>query len=109
MEEKGCRPLDMLKAATRNIAVAYGKGDQLGTLEPGKMADLLILRKNPLQAAENYRSIETIIQAGRIIDAAKLPERNFLSQPLEPAPEETDYIPFVPGRETFPMCQCMRR
>ena len=64
MEEKGCPPMEMLRAATRNIAVAYGKDKDLGTLEPGKIADLLILDKNPLQAAENYRSIHMIFKDG---------------------------------------------
>ena len=109
MQQKGCPPMAMLEAATRNIAVAYGKGTQLGTLEPGKIADLLILDKNPLEAAENYRSIETIIKGGKIVDTSKLPERNLLTTPLDPSQEEADFIPFVATRETFPMCHCMRR
>ena len=109
MQEKGCPPMAMLKAATRNIAVAYGKGDDLGTLEPGKIADLLILKRNPQQAAENYRSIETILQGGKIVDTTKLPERNILTRPLEPAQEEAEFVPFLPTRATFPLCPCMRR
>jgi hypothetical protein len=109
IEEKVCAPLAMLKAATINSAAAYGNGDQLCTLEPGKVADLLVLGKNPLQAAENYRTIETVIQGGRIVDTVKLPERNILTRPLEPSPEEAGYLPFVASRETFPMCHCMRR
>jgi predicted amidohydrolase YtcJ len=109
MEEKGCAPLAMLKAATRNIAAAYGMGDQLGSLEPGKLADLLILGKNPLQAAANYRTIETVVQGGRIIDTVKLPERTILTRSLEASQEEAEYVPFVASRETFPMCHCMRR
>jgi imidazolonepropionase-like amidohydrolase len=109
MEEKGCSPMAMLKAATRNIAMAYGKIQELGTLERGKVADMLILGKDPLKAAENYRTIETIIQGGRVIDTAKLPERNILRRPLAPAAEEREYIPFLGVRETFPTCPCMRR
>jgi predicted amidohydrolase YtcJ len=108
MEEKGCAPLAMLKAATSNIAAAYGKGDQVGSLEPGKVADLLILGKNPLRAAENYRTIETVIQGGKVIDTVKLPERSLLTRPLEPSPEEDDYVTFVDSRVTLPMCHCMR-
>jgi imidazolonepropionase-like amidohydrolase len=109
MEEKGCPPMTMLKAATRNIAVAYGKGRELGTLEAGKVADMLILGKDPLAAADNYRSIETIIQGGKVIEAAKLPESRILTRPLEGAEEEHDYLPFLGRRETFPICACMRR
>jgi cytosine/adenosine deaminase-related metal-dependent hydrolase len=109
MEEKGCPPMAMLKAATRNIAVAYGKGHELGTLERGKIADLLVLRRNPLQAAENYRSIETIMQGGKIVDTTSLPERNILTRPLEPAQDEAEFVPFLATRATFPLCPCMRR
>ncbi len=57
MEEKGCPPLEILRAATKNIATAYRKDRDLGTLEPGKIADLILLNENPLQSAKNYRSI----------------------------------------------------
>ena len=80
-----------------------------GTLERGKIADLLILRRNPLQAAENYRSIETVIQGGKIVDTARLPERNILTGALEAAQEEVDFVPFVATGATFPLCPCMRR
>jgi cytosine/adenosine deaminase-related metal-dependent hydrolase len=99
----------MLKAATRNIAAAYGKGQELGTLEAGKVADMLILGKDPLKAAENYRTIETIIQGGKVIDTAKLPERSILTRPLDRAEEEREYVPFLGRREMFPICACMRR
>ena len=52
MEEKGCPAMEMLKAATRNIAVAYGKDKDLGTLEPGKIADMLILEEPPAGCGE---------------------------------------------------------
>src|SRR5258708_38796283 len=81
MEEKGCTPLAMLKAATSNIAAAYGKGDRLGTMRPGKVADPRILGRNPMQAAENYRTIETVIQGRAISDTAQLPERGIPARP----------------------------
>jgi predicted amidohydrolase YtcJ len=80
MEEKGCPPMAMLKAATRNIAVAYGKGHELGTLEGGK-----------------------------IVDTTSLPERNILTRPLEPAQDEAEFVLFLATRATFPLCPCMRR
>jgi imidazolonepropionase-like amidohydrolase len=88
MEEKGCQPMEMLKAATQNIAAAYGKQKDLGTLEQGKIADLLILDQNPLLAARHYRSICTIIKDGSVIDRESLPTKPILTKPLEPPVEE---------------------
>lgn len=105
MEEKECPPMEMLQAATRNIAVAYGKDNDLGTLEPGKLADLLILDKNPLQAAENYRSISMILKEGALVEREALPVNPILTKHAEPpAEEEASYIPFSMGSGAFPMC-----
>src|SRR6185437_16828202 len=100
MEEKGCAPMQMLKAATRNIAVAYGKDKDLGTLEPGKLADLVILNKDPLRSAANYRSIDLVIKEGVMVDRDKLPLKPVLTRTPDPASaEETCYTPFLsPGR-----------
>jgi len=109
MEEKGCLPMEMLRAATRNIAAAYGKADDLGTLEPGKLADLLILDKNPLEAAEHYRDIHLVIKDGMIVDRMALPTTPVLTRPMEPpAAEEAAYVPFLrTGRiRRSPMCMC---
>lgn len=111
MEEKGCPPMQMLKAATRNIAAAYGKDRDLGTIEPGKIADLLILEKNPLEAAANYRSIHTILKEGVVIDRDALPVNPILTRPLEPPTEEEgSYISFFSDTTGgFPMCPCCAR
>jgi imidazolonepropionase-like amidohydrolase len=104
MEQKGCAPMVMLKAATRNIAVAYGMDKNLGSLEAGKVADMLILDKNPLLSADNYRSIHTIIKDGLNVDRQALPVKPMLTRPLDaPAEEESTYVPFFAGSK-FPMC-----
>jgi imidazolonepropionase-like amidohydrolase len=106
MEEMGMRPMEMLKAATRNIAVAYKKDKDLGTLEPGKLADLVILDRDPLQSAENYRAIHMVIKGGDIVDRDALPLHPILTRPVEPPSEETRahrrhrHI----GRSGFPAC-----
>jgi len=66
--------MDALLAATRNIAEAYGKADELGTLEAGKRADLLILDADPLADPRNYRRIVEVLKDGSRIDRAALPE-----------------------------------
>jgi len=110
MEEKGMAPAEMLKAATHNIAIAYGKDKDLGSLEPGKIADLIILDKNPFQSAENYRSIRTIIKDGAVVDRDSLPTQRFLTNSL-PAPSD-ELLAYRAhrhvGRSGFPMCPlCM--
>lgn len=122
MEEKGCQPMRMLQAATRNIAIAYGKQQDLGTLEAGKFADMLILDKNPLEAAANYRTIHAVIKEGVVIDRDCLPLKPVLTASEPPAEEESAYRPF-PGTSLeslestvrgataplCPACMCLRR
>lgn len=62
--ECGLSPMEALVAATRTGAEMIGIQQQLGTLEPGKMADLLILSADPLADIRNIRRIETVIQGG---------------------------------------------
>ena len=104
MQEKGCSPMEMLKAATRNIAVAYGRDNDLGTLERGKIADLLVLDKNPLEAAENYRSIHMIVKDGAPVDRDALPLNPILTRPMEsPVEEEASYVTYLSSGK-FPPC-----
>lgn len=108
MEEKGCPPMEILKAATSNIAVAFRKDQDIGTLEQGKFADLLILDKDPLQSAENYRSIHLVMKEGAVVDRDALPLRPILTLVDPEAEEEATYIPFISKGPRLPMCpMCM--
>lgn len=77
--ELGMRPMDALLAATRNVARAYHVDDELGTLEKGKWADLLILGANPLENPAHYRCIDLVMKAGRVVDLNALPSRKVLT------------------------------
>ena len=104
MEEKGCPPMEILRAATRNIAVAYSKDKDLGTLEPGKIADVVVLDKNPLVNAENYQTIEHVIKDGVVVDRESLPKTRIMSRQLDaPVEEEASYVPFLSSGR-FPCC-----
>lgn len=70
--ELGMSPMEALLSATRNIAVAYKKSD-LGTLEAGKKADLLVLDADPLADPKNYRRISLVLKDGQAVDRDVLP------------------------------------
>lgn len=84
--EKGMCPMDALLAATRDIAKAYGKLDDFGTIEPGKYADCVVLDANPLEDAENFRRIVSVFKQGVTVDRAGLPEKRILTREMELPP-----------------------
>ena len=63
--ELGIGAMQALMSATSHIARAYKMDQDLGTLERGKLADLLILDKDPLLDPANYRSISLVMKEGR--------------------------------------------
>ncbi|MGH9721021.1 MAG: amidohydrolase family protein [Bryobacteraceae bacterium] len=70
--ESGFSPVDAITAATRNGALGLGKLDELGTIEPGKRADLLLLSANPLEDVRNLRKIARLMLNGEWIDRERL-------------------------------------
>jgi imidazolonepropionase-like amidohydrolase len=73
LEEAGLAPMEILRAATANIAKAYKVDRELGTLEPGKAGDLVMLEANPLEGARNYRRISAVVKGGVVVDRDRLP------------------------------------
>jgi imidazolonepropionase-like amidohydrolase len=78
--ERGMTPMDALRSATSNIAEAYGQSADLGTLEAGKYADLLILDADPLHDVRNWRRIVAVMKDGILIDRSRLPIRRILTE-----------------------------
>jgi imidazolonepropionase-like amidohydrolase len=70
--EAGLSPVEVVTAATRTGALALRKLDELGTVEAGKRADLLLLNANPLEDVRNFRKIEQVMLEGEWVDRAKL-------------------------------------
>src|SRR5206468_5849209 len=70
--EAGLTPMEALQAATIVSARAMKMDGELGTIEPGKRADLVVLNANPLDAIRNIRSVRWTIRDGRVYDAPAL-------------------------------------
>jgi imidazolonepropionase-like amidohydrolase/Tol biopolymer transport system component len=80
----GMTPMEILRAATIDSAKTIGRDSELGSLEPGKYADLIILTRDPRQDIRNTLSIESVMKNGRLYDGATLNEQ-WPRQKSEPA------------------------
>jgi len=75
LNDAGLSPAEVLLAATRNNARALGQSKELGSIEVGKLADLVVLDADPLAAINNTRRIYRVIHAGRVLEPAALLRR----------------------------------
>lgn len=64
-QKAGMRPLDAIRAATAVGAMTIGQSDDMGTVEPGKLADFVVLAKNPLADPANLRTVTLTVKRGR--------------------------------------------
>ena len=62
----GMTPLEVLKSTTFVNAEMIGMENEIGSLSPGKRADILVLYKNPLDDIENIRSIKNVFKRGKV-------------------------------------------
>jgi imidazolonepropionase-like amidohydrolase len=74
--EAGLTPMAALLTTTLNNAKVLGKEDELGTIEAGKYADLIILDADPLQDITNTQEIHLVIKDGLVLDPELLLEEN---------------------------------
>ncbi len=72
VEGGGLTPLEALIAATRGGAAVMGRSTELGTLEPGKLADMVILDGDPLADIRNTRRIFRVVKGGVILDPSEI-------------------------------------
>lgn len=84
--ELGFSPLEAIQAATMRGAELLGWDAYLGSLSPGKLADLIVLEKNPLQDIHALQELALVMQNGRIAwdKHGRIPMPN--NQPLPPLP-----------------------
>ena len=72
MQAAGMSPMEVLVSATRTSAAAMGRLEDMGTLEPGKVADLVVLDADPTADIRNVRSVALIVRAGRVLRRSDL-------------------------------------
>ncbi len=63
----GIPPLEVIGMATRHAALLNRVGADLGTIEPGRLADILIVRGNPLRHMSALRNVVVVIQGGQVV------------------------------------------
>jgi imidazolonepropionase-like amidohydrolase len=70
--DAGLSPMAALQAATRNAAEWMGMLKERGTIEAGKIADLVLLDADPLADIHNTRTIRAVILQGKLLDRKAL-------------------------------------
>jgi len=71
--QSGIPILQVIKIATLNGAVFLGKADDLGSVQEGKLADLVLLNADPVADIDATKNIALVMKGGKIIDESKLP------------------------------------
>jgi len=99
--DAGLSPMQAIQAATTNGAAIIGLDSQLGTVEKGKIADLVLLDGNPLESIANTKKIFRVIKGGRVIDTKYHTDYEILIK--RPGPESKHlYNPVPQLRDVLP-------
>jgi imidazolonepropionase-like amidohydrolase len=67
MQEAGVTPMQILIAGTKHAAHVCNLENELGTIEPGKIADMIIVNGNPLDDLESLLDVDMVIHNGDVI------------------------------------------
>ena len=92
LEMTGMTPHEALRAATINVATGMGMAADFGSVEVGKVADLVVLDANPLDDIRNSTSIRWVMKGGELYDGDTLDMIWPTERPLRPF----KYVDFGP-------------
>lgn len=93
LAEGGMSNLDVLRAGTINGATTLGLQQQIGSLEEGKLADILVLDRNPLADIRNTETVSRTMVNGRLYDAVTMNEIGNYDRPRRPFYWEVNDVP----------------
>jgi imidazolonepropionase-like amidohydrolase len=86
--EAGLTPVQAIQTASLNVAQAWGKDKDHGSIEKGKIADLVIVRGDPRQNISDTQNVETVFMEGKVMDISYHPDyKNPIPRPIEDRPE----------------------
>jgi imidazolonepropionase-like amidohydrolase len=92
----GLTPLEAIQSATQNVAMTIGLEDQVGTIAPGMLADLIVVEGDPtrdIRVLQDKQNIVTVIKDGQVVDFSD--EDRLMLRPYEPAQIfQTDLLMF---------------
>ena len=70
--EAGFTPVEAIKITTLNGATYMGRQDQIGSIAPGKNADIVVIKGNPASKVEDIEKVEIVFKDGVGYDSQKL-------------------------------------
>jgi imidazolonepropionase-like amidohydrolase len=70
MQKGGLSTMEAIVSATQNAAESMGMGNLVGTLQPQKEADILVVRGNPLEDIMNLMQVEAVFKAGEKVEVS---------------------------------------
>jgi imidazolonepropionase-like amidohydrolase len=85
LHQAGLSPLEVIRIATLNAAVFLGRERDLGSIAPGKIADLVLLNRDPTADIDATEDIAMVMHNGLVVDRARLPVAGKTRMPAAPA------------------------
>jgi imidazolonepropionase-like amidohydrolase len=70
--QAGLSPMQALEAATVRPAAFFGRSGEMGTVEEGRLADLVLLTRDPLEDIANTRSVQAVVSKGKLLNREEL-------------------------------------
>lgn len=101
--EAGISPLEVIRATTQYPAEFLGKQEEIGTIQPGRAADFLIVQADPLRDISNTRRIAHVVKDGVLVDRSSHIYENPIPRPVTeevpPALHTIEPVQFLQGEQ----------